>query len=112
MKISKLKDIENSSVSHNAAIKKKVIIKNGEIPNITYFSAATFPPGEIAYSHIHQDMTEVFFIQSGMAEMVIDGQTIALGPGTCITVEPNEQHELRNVGTTDLDIMYFGVITK
>lgn len=111
MKITQLQDITPSTVSHNSSIEKKLIIGNGEIPHITNFSIATFPPGEAAYSHFHSDMTEVFFVRSGHGQITVDGQDYELPEGACITVEPNEHHELRNVGSSDLEVMYFGVIT-
>lgn len=111
MKISKLATTPETEVSHNPKIKKKVLIGNGDIPNITYFSRAVLPEGEVAESHSHPDMTEVFLIESGLGEMSIDGVTRALTPGTCITVEPYENHELRNTGTSDLVVLYFGVET-
>lgn len=109
MKLTKLENIDYTEVSHNASIKKKVLVKNGLIPHLTNFSIATFPPGEVANEHSHEDMTEVFFIQSGLAEMYIEGEVIELTEGSCITVEPNEKHELRNVGLNDLVVMYFGI---
>lgn len=109
MKLTQLKDINISRVSHNAVITKKIMIGNGEIPHITNFSIATFPAGEIAPAHSHADMTEVFFVQSGYGEISINNQIFTLETGTCITVEPNEVHELRNTSDADLVVMYYGV---
>lgn len=41
--------------------------------------------------------------------MQIDGQAYPLQPGTCIAVEPHEEHEVRNTGTTELILTYFGL---
>ena len=109
LKISSLNNIQNTSVSHNSRIKKKILVSNGEINNITGFSVAVFPPGEIAHAHCHIDMTEVFFIKSGNGTITIDGKSFDLEPGMCVTVEPGELHELKNLGTTDLTVMYFGI---
>ncbi|MEE9355679.1 MAG: cupin domain-containing protein [Methylococcaceae bacterium] len=112
MKISTLDQAKQQEVSHNAAIKKRTLVQNGEIEHITHFSEAVFPPGEIAYAHSHQDMTEVFFIKSGTGLITVDNQPIALQSGMCITVEPHEVHELKNTGSTNLVVMYFGVTVK
>jgi len=111
MKISALKNIEKTQVSHNPNIKKQLLISNGEIKNITHFSQTVFPPGETAPAHSHSDMTEVFFIQSGQGSILVDQKLIPLEQGMCITVEPGEVHELKNTGETELHVTYFGVIT-
>lgn len=73
------------------------------------FSQATFPPGEKAPSHMHSDLTEVFFIQSGDGKIQVDEKSIALTAGITVTVEPNEAHEIVNTGTEDLVILYFSI---
>jgi len=96
-------------VSHNAKIRKHVLVSGGEIENVTGFSVAVFPPGEIAHEHSHSDMAEVFFIQSGTGTISVDGQPVSLRPGQCVTVEPQERHELSNTGSTDMVVLYFGI---
>jgi mannose-6-phosphate isomerase-like protein (cupin superfamily) len=41
--------------------------------------------------------------------MCIDEQNYSLMKGTCITVSPMEKHELRNSGTENLIVAYFGI---
>lgn len=111
MKLTSLACTPDSDVSHNARIRKKLLIANGDIRHLTNFSRAVFPPGEIANGHRHRDMTEVFFVESGAGAMAVNQQVIAMLPGTCITIEPGDYHELRNTGSTELVVLYFGVIT-
>ncbi|HFS85510.1 MAG TPA: cupin domain-containing protein [Epsilonproteobacteria bacterium] len=111
MHLSHLAHINETTVSHNEAIRKKVMVSNGEIPAITNFSRAVFPPGEIAFAHKHTDMTEIFYIVSGAGQMVLNDEVIELPAGACITVEPNETHELSNAGKTEMIVLYFGVVT-
>lgn len=110
MKITSLTQSPEMAVSHNPEIKKHVLISNGEIGGITNFSRAVFPAGHIAPIHSHQDMAEVFYIESGCGEIEIDGQVIDLPAGSCITIEPGESHELRNRGRKDMAVLYFGVL--
>lgn len=111
MKITSLENIQESDVSHNSLIKKKVLVSNGDIPHITYFSKAVFPPGEVANAHSHSDMTEVFFIESGTGVITVNGDDIPLEAGMCVTIEPHDLHELNNTGPTDLVVLYFGIET-
>ena len=112
MKLSSIASSPEREVSHNPVIKKHVLIDNGQIERITNFSRAVFPPGETAPLHAHTDMTEVFYIESGCGEMEVDGQCVSLPAGTCITVEPGEAHELRNVGGQGMVVLYFGVVVS
>lgn len=109
MKIYSLSDTEETTVSHNAAIRKKMLIQPDEINNLTYFSQAIFPPGEIAHAHCHHDMNEVFFIQSGHGVMTVNGNSFLLQAGTCIAINAGEVHELKNEGDEELIVTYFGI---
>lgn len=97
------------AVSHNDNIKKQRLVASGEVSGLTNFSRAVFPPGETAPSHCHQDMTEIFFVESGRGEMQVDDSSIVLEPGCCVTVEPGEYHEIHNPGPQQLVLIYLGV---
>lgn len=112
MKVTSVRECPELGVSHNPLIKKHLLIAGGEIAGITNFSRAVFPPGEVAPGHSHSDMTEVFYIESGSAEIVVDGALIAMPAGSCITIEPGERHELRNTGGSDMTVIYFGVLAS
>ncbi len=84
------------------------MINKGEISDITQFSRAVFPPGEIAHAHKHPDMTEIFYIESGHGEIIINGIHHPIEPGTCIVIEPGEAHELRCSENTEMSVIYFG----
>ena len=112
MKLSSIQSSDEAGVSHNANIRKHVFIANGDINHITNLSRAVFPAGEIAKQHQHMDMTEVFYIESGIGEIVVDGKKTVLQQGMCITIDPHEQHELRNNGPTELVVLCLGIKTS
>ncbi len=109
MKLTSLTTLSEEAVSHNPAIKKKVMLRLGDLPHLTNFAQAHFAPGQVAGAHAHQDMCEVFFVESGEGTICIDGQSFVLQPGTCVAVEPGEVHEVTNTGTTELVLTYFGL---
>lgn len=109
MKIISLSDLPIENVSHNAEIKKKVMLRLGDLPHLTNFSQAKFPPGAVATAHSHQDMCEVFFIEEGEGIIRIDGKEYSLQTGTCVAVSPGEVHEIVNTGTNELIVTYFGL---
>lgn len=109
MKITTLNNIPQEGVSHNANIRKQVMLRMGDLPHLTNFSQAKFPPGEIANAHSHPDMCEIFFIESGTGMITVDNREYPLAPGTCIAIDVGEVHELRNTGATELVVTYFGL---
>ncbi|VXD16707.1 Cupin 2, conserved barrel domain protein [Planktothrix serta PCC 8927] len=111
MKITDLNQIPEQEVSHNPAIKKKVMLSLGDLPHLTNFSQACFAPGQVAGGHSHADMCEVFFVESGLGNIAINGVDYELKPGVCIAVEPGEVHEVTNTGNTNLILTYFGLRT-
>ncbi len=109
MKLSALHQLPEEQVSHNPEIKKKVMLRLGDLPHLTNFSQAHFAPGQVASAHAHQDMCEVFFVEAGEGMITIDGQPYPLYPGTCVAVEVGETHEVANTGTQELVLTYFGL---
>lgn len=112
MKFTSLSNLPVESVSHNRAIQKQVMLRSGELPHLTNFAQARFAPGQVAPAHHHPDMYEIFFVESGQGAIAINGTPYPLTPGTCITVEPGEAHEVSNTGTEDLILTYFGVLSE
>ncbi|NJL45465.1 MAG: cupin domain-containing protein [Leptolyngbyaceae cyanobacterium SM2_3_12] len=109
MKIIGLNQVPEDRVSHNPAIKKRVMLRQGDLPHLTNFSQAQFAPGQVAQGHAHGDMAEVFFVESGQGTITINGQSYVLTPGTCVAVEPGEHHEVTNDGAEALILTYFGL---
>jgi mannose-6-phosphate isomerase-like protein (cupin superfamily) len=104
-----LRDLERQTVSHDPDIAKAVIIRPGEVANLTNFSQAWFQPGQIAGAHAHADMLEVFFVRSGNGVISVDGKSHVLEANTCVVVQPGETHEIRNSGEQVLELLYFGI---
>ena len=109
MKFTSLNDLPQEAVSHNPEIKKKVMLRFGDLPHLTNFSQARFAPGQVASGHVHQDMCEVFFVESGSGLIRIDDKEYPLLPGSCVAVEVGEVHEVINNGTDELVLTYFGL---
>jgi len=96
-------------VSHDADVQKQVFLKLGDIAHITQFARAIFKPGDTVPAHAHEDMIEVFYIQSGELTIIIDERQHVLTAGSSVTVEVGEEHAMSNAGEDDLELVYFGV---
>jgi len=99
----------SAPVSHQPTISKKVLLEPGELPVLTNFSQAVFKPGDIAPSHHHGDMWEVFFVRSGGGVIRVDGLESPLVEDECWVIEPGETHEIANDTEGDLVLLYFGL---
>lgn len=82
-------------VSHNKAIRKQVLLRRGRIPGVTQVARALLPAGDVAASHQHADMWELFICESGAGTMLVAGQPVELLPGRWVLVDPGEPHELK-----------------
>ena len=110
MKLSHLDNLPSVPLSHNARISKKQLLAYDEVPGLAQFAQAIIPPGECVAAHCHDDMIEVFFVQSGEGIISIDGVDCAITPGASICVDAGEVHALQNTGSGNLVLLYFGLL--
>ncbi|MDP5104614.1 MAG: cupin domain-containing protein [Polaribacter sp.] len=112
MKLTQTKILPEVGVSHNTDIKKKVFIEKGSVPHLMMFGSATFLPGQSVETHKHDSMNEIFYIETGKADFIINDKKITVVPGDCITIEQGEFHSMSNPYTVKTTWIYFGIATK
>lgn len=112
MKKTHVNNITTTKANHKGNILKKVLIEKGEIPNLMMFSSATFKPNQKVEPHKHDTMFEVFYIQSGKAEFIINNEKLIAIPGDCITIEPGEWHSQSNPFKENVTWVYFGIAVE
>ncbi|MEN7973551.1 MAG: cupin domain-containing protein, partial [Verrucomicrobiota bacterium] len=83
-----INELPEKGVSHNARIRKRVILDDGEVGPITNYARAVFPPGEKAGAHSHDDMVEIFTVESGCGEIRIDDIAYVFSAGLTFVIEP------------------------
>jgi len=64
-------------------------------------------PGNMPHPAHHHAHEEMFLLREGTLEVTINGQSIRMGPGSVGFVASNQEHGVRNVGTTPAE--YFVV---
>ena len=109
MKRVTLTDVPEEGVSHDPEIRKRVLLRGGDVPRLTNFSRAVLLPGQCARAHRHKDMSEVFLVERGEGLMRVEGAEQPLAPGVCVAVLSGEEHEIVNDGPDELVLLYFGV---
>lgn len=109
MRLVRLDEVPEEGVSHDPALRKRVLLRRGEVPHLTALSRATLRPGQAATPHAHADMHEVFWVVAGRGEARVGCETLPLEPGVCLVVEPGEEHTVACTGADELVLLYFGV---
>lgn len=61
---------------------------------------STLPPNGFPHPPHHHAHSEMWLIREGTVQLTINGSTHVLGPGGLGFVRSNEEHGIRNVGTT------------
>ncbi|MCL7764157.1 cupin domain-containing protein [Polaribacter sp. Z014] len=111
MKLVHTNTLPEIGTSHDEDVKKKVFIEKGIVPQLMMFGSATFTPGQSVETHKHNTMYEVFYIQSGKAEFIVNDQKMIVVPGDCITIEQGEFHSMSNPFSENVTWLYFGIAT-
>jgi mannose-6-phosphate isomerase-like protein (cupin superfamily) len=65
----------------------------------------TISPGGSSLKHSHPEAEESYFVLSGEARIVIDGEESPLGKGDGVLIAPNREHQIFNDGAEDLEFI-------
>lgn len=60
----------------------------------------TLPPGGTPHPPHHHVHSEMWLIREGTVELAVNGKSYPLGPGSVAFVSSNDEHGIKNVGTT------------
>jgi mannose-6-phosphate isomerase-like protein (cupin superfamily) len=60
----------------------------------------TLPPGGMPHPAHHHVHSEMWLIREGKVELTINGTSHVMGPGSVGFVHSNDEHVIKNVGTT------------
>jgi ethanolamine utilization protein EutQ len=62
-------------------------------------------PGKASLKHYHPEAEESYYILSGTARLVIDGETRTLVPGQAVAIPPPMAHQILNDGPDPLHFL-------
>ena len=83
---------------------ERVLLKNLPGCAITYVVDMVLPPGSSIGVHPHIGTEELYFIEAGMAVMVVDDEERLVGPGSAILNPHGHSHGLRNESRDDVHL--------
>jgi quercetin dioxygenase-like cupin family protein len=90
------------------------VLMNGQTGQLSSLVAGTLdmPPGNVVgpETHSKEELIEIF--TEGHGEVVLDGKTIGLKPGSVMYVEPQHTQTIRNDGSTALSYYWIKWTTK
>jgi len=66
----------------------------------------TVPPGAGVPPHVHSREDEVFFVQQGEIEFLLDGKVVTAGPGDVVYAPSHVPHSYRNPGEDPAEIRF------
>jgi mannose-6-phosphate isomerase-like protein (cupin superfamily) len=92
---------EELPVHKNGANESRPIL-SGELHNGSFLEVhqTRLAPGGMPHPPHHHVHEEVFMVRNGDLEVTIRGQATRLGPGSVAFVASNDEHGVRNPGTT------------
>ncbi len=105
MKLSRLDSMPFEPVSHDPRLRKKVLLRD-PLPGMKHISHIILRPGERVTVHSHPDAYEVFYCIRGEARMKVGEEEISLLNGTCLVVEPGEEHAFVEI-IDEVELLYF-----
>ncbi|KKS05042.1 hypothetical protein A2W45_01650 [Candidatus Curtissbacteria bacterium RIFCSPHIGHO2_12_41_11] len=96
----------------NPGVFKKVLIRREEAnpkSKLMMFQLCKIPPKTTHVAHSHPTMDEIFYFTDGEGEIKVNGEVEKVQPGDCIIVPAGENHQIRNLGKTELKFIGLGV---
>ena len=70
------------------------------------------PVGKSFRKHFHEDMQEVFVIVDGHVEFWCEGESAQLRRGDAVLVDPQEVHQMTNLGEDDAYYVVLGISSR
>lgn len=103
-----LSDITPVPSSHKVGMKRVLLAVEESGCAITQIAVTEWKAGEVAETHVHEDMMEGFYVMNGSLDITLDGETSHCVKDDFVWVECGTRHELRSV--TDVRIMTIGCL--
>jgi mannose-6-phosphate isomerase-like protein (cupin superfamily) len=71
-------------------------------------NAVVVPPGYASGRHLHERQEELYFVHRGTVEFILGDDTVSLGPGGFVRVDPSTVRSVRNPSETE-DAVYVAI---
>jgi len=102
-----VKDPIIKELSHNKTLYKKVFISNGELQHVTQVAASSFSKGDSISEHIHETMSEIFYVVRGKVQIFFNNKTDEARESELFVIPIKTKHSL--LFLEDTELFYFGI---
>ena len=100
--------LASAVTSHGSGSKKVLYHGGGEPVKLKQIAYGTLVPGETIPDHLHPDMDEVYYFQSGEGIMTVAQTTYQLLPEVFVYVPAGMVHGI-SANSAALEFFYFGL---
>lgn len=85
----------------------KLIVGTDELPcNAINGGVSFFPPHAHAPGHVHDKEEEVVYCLEGEGEVVVEGKSEPIRPGSFMVFPPGVLHSINNTGDETIKLLY------
>lgn len=104
--IRSLNEVQPVPSSHKVRMKRVLLAAEESGCAITQIAITDLKAGEVAETHVHEDMQEGFYVMSGDLDITLDEETLNCSKDDFVFVKCGVKHELRAI--SDVRMMTIG----
>ena len=101
MTISSLDETPAFTTADGSTIRELLNPGNSALRNQS-LAHATLAPGQSTARHFHPRAEEIYFIQSGVGQMEIEGEIREIRAGDAVAIPAGARHQITNTGADEL----------
>jgi len=105
--IIRARDASSIPVNHKGTFDKNVIVSNGVVPGLLQCATVVLREVDVIESHLHESMTEIFYILSGELSVSLDSVHHSLTQGDSFVVFPGVMHGI--AAMSEAKLFYFNI---
>ena len=99
--------IVETKINHLTNATKKVYLKSGVVNNLMQFASAEFKKMDFIEPHMHNTMTEVFYVEFGKIKVTLNNDSFIVNTEDVFVVSSKVIHSFKFIENTK--IVYFGI---
>ena len=88
----------------------RTVLEQGDSQvGIRFMHDDVLEPGATIGEHPHEGTEEIYFVVEGHGRMILDGESVPIGPGDISLVERGHSHGIVNSGDAPMRLLVIGV---
>ncbi len=104
MDIKNIDDVPAFTTKDGSEIRELLANRNSCIRQQS-LAEARLKPGARTQAHYHPKTEEIYYILTGLGQIVIEQESAEVGPGDAIAIPPGATHRITNTGEIELKFL-------